>query len=36
VLKILLFCYINKLVNKRKFDGYITNMIGQLAGEKRR
>jgi hypothetical protein len=36
VLKIILFFYINKLINKRKFDGYITSMIGQLAGEKRR
>jgi hypothetical protein len=34
VLKIILFFYINKLINKRKFDGYITSMIGQLAGEK--
>jgi hypothetical protein len=36
VLKIILFFYINKLINKRKFDGYITSMIGQLAGEKRK
>ncbi|MBD0257242.1 MAG: hypothetical protein ICV83_16105 [Cytophagales bacterium] len=36
VLKIILFFYINKLLNKRKFDGYITSMIGHLAGEKRR
>ncbi|HEX8530094.1 MAG TPA: hypothetical protein VF646_08720, partial [Cytophagales bacterium] len=36
VLKIILFFYINKLINKRKFDGYITSMIGHLAGEKRK
>jgi hypothetical protein len=36
VLKIILFFYINKLINKQKFNGYITSMIGQLAGEKRR
>lgn len=34
VLKIILFFYISKLINKRKFDGYITNMIHQLASEK--
>jgi hypothetical protein len=33
VLKIILFFYINKLINKRKFDGYITNMLGQLSNE---
>lgn len=35
VLKIILFFYISKLINKGKFDGYITNMIHQLANEKK-
>jgi hypothetical protein len=35
VLKIILFFYVSKLINKRKLDGYITQMIHQVALEKR-
>jgi hypothetical protein len=31
VLKIILFFYVSKLINNRKFDGYITQMIQQVA-----
>jgi hypothetical protein len=31
VLKIILFFYVSKLINNRKFDGYITQMIHQVA-----